>query len=93
MRTGVRLTALKNGDSLLGEVWNYKDLSGIEAVQKKLEDLFLYISKLNFTEVIDTIQISKDSYNNLYIADSGINGQLWPFAERLKTYRELCGQR
>ena len=90
MRTGVRLTALKNGDSLLGEVWNYKDLSGVEAVQQKLEDLFLYISKLNFTEVIDSIPIAKDNYNQLYIANSGINGELWPFVERLKTYKDLC---
>ena len=92
MRSGVRLTCLKNGDALLGEVWIYKELSGEEAIQQKLEDLFLHISKLKFTDVIDTIQINKDSSNNLYIGNSGVNGDLWPFSQRIETYRKLCNQ-
>ena len=92
MRSGVRLTCLKNGDALLGEVWIYKDLSGEEAIQQKLEDLFLHINKLKFTDVIDTIQINKNSSNQLYVGNSGVNGDLWPFQQRIESYRKLINQ-
>lgn len=92
MRTGIRLTCLKNGDPLLGEVWIYKNLSGEEAIQQKLEDLFLHINKLKFTDVIDTIQINKNANNQLYVGNSGINGDLWPMSKRMDTYYKLCGE-
>ena len=76
----------------MGEVWIYKDLSGEEAIQQKLQDLFLHINKLRFTDVIDTIQINKDSSNRLYIGNSGVNGDLWPFQQRIETYKKYIHQ-
>jgi len=92
MRTGIRLTCLKNGDPLLGEVWIYKNLTGEEAIQQKLNDLFIHINKLKFTDVIDTIQINKNANNQLYVGNSGINGDLWPMEKRMDTYHQLCGE-
>lgn len=92
MRSGIRFTCLKNGDNLLGQTWEYKGLLGVEAIQLKLQDMFSHVDKLKITDVIDTIQISKDSSNSLYIANSGINGNIWPFNQRIEQYKQYVGQ-
>lgn len=92
MRSGIRFTCLKNGDNLLGQTWEYKGLIGVEAIQSKLQDMFLHVNKLKITDVIDTIQISKDASNSLYIANSGINGDIWPFNQRIEEYKKYIGQ-
>ena len=92
MRTGIRFTCLKNGDPLLGQTWEYKTLNGVEAIDKKLQDMFYYANKLMVTDIIDTINISKTSDNELYIGNSGINGELWPFNQRIETYKTCCSQ-
>lgn len=91
MRTGIRLTFLKNGEPLLGESWEYKGETGVDAVQIKVEDAFWHVNKLHITDVIDTIQIAKDNNNTLYVPNSGVNGDIWPIAQRIDQYYQLCG--
>lgn len=88
MRTGIRFTCLKRGDNLLGQTWEYKNVVGVEAIRLKLEDMFWHVSKLDITDVIDTIKLGKSSSNSLYIENSGVNGDLWPFNQRMEDYRK-----
>ena len=55
MITGVRLTQLELGEPLLGASWEYKTLTGKEAVEKRLDDIFYNASYLGFNLIIDTI--------------------------------------
>ena len=87
MYTGARLTQLKHGEPLLGEVWSYDNLSGVQAAESRLEDLFLYVKNLGFNAIIDTIQPQLDSFGNLTLENNGFYGNLWPLDRRLELYR------
>lgn len=94
MITGVRLTQLANGEPLLSSSWNYKNLSGVEAVEKRLEDLFYIAKHLGFNLIIDTIKpqsiiINEGQENEveiLHLNNNGQNGDIWPFDRRIKLY-------
>lgn len=90
MKSGIRFTCLQNGDSLLGQTWEYKTLTGVEAIEQKLQDMFFLANKIGFTSIIDTVQIGKMSDGTLYIPNSGINGDVWPFNKRIEIYRSCA---
>lgn len=92
MRTGIRLTCLKNGDNLLGQTWEYKGLVGTEAIIEKTKDLFLHIDMLKIDYIIDTIQLGKDPSNNVFLPNTGINGNEWKMSDRLSLYKDMCSK-
>lgn len=92
MKTGIRFTCLKNGDNLLGQTWEYKGYLGVEAVEQKLYDMFYHVKSLEIDTVIDTIVIGKDATNNVYLPNTGVNGDLWKMSDRLSIYKECAGK-
>ena len=92
MKTGIRFTCLKNGDNLLGQNWEYKGKTGVEAIQEKLNTMFYLVDDLSIDYIIDTLYIGKGSTNDLYLPNTGINGDLWPVIERLQQYQQLSSK-
>ena len=92
MKTGIRFTCLKNGDNLLGQNWEYKGKTGVEAIQEKLNTMFYLVDDLSIDYIIDTLYIGKGSANDLYLPNTGINGDLWPVIERLQQYQQLSSK-
>ena len=92
MKTGIRFTCLKNGDNLLGQTWEYKGFLGVEAVIEKTKDLFLHADMLGVDYIIDTIQLGKDPSNNVFLPNTGVNGDIWKMADRLALYKAMCGK-
>jgi len=80
---------LRNGDSLLGQSWQYKNFTGIEAIEEKVRDMFLHVDMLGVDYVIDTLQLGKTPSNNVYLPNTGVNGDLWQMSDRLYLYKEL----
>ena len=89
MYTGVRLSTLAVGEPLLSASWIYKDKTGIEAVEERLEDQFYQASYLGFKYIIDTIRPQINASNRLTLANNGINGDIWSFEDRMALYRKL----
>ena len=87
MRTGIRFTCLNIGDPLLGQTWEYKTLTGVDAVEQKLVDMFYVANSLRVTDVIDTVNVGFDSDGLPCTPSTGVNGDLWPLARRLEVYR------
>ena len=83
----MRLTYLAVGDPLLGQVWQYKTLDGVEAIEQKLQDSFFLMDKLNVTDVIDTLYIGLDELGALTLPNTGVNGSVWPMIRRMECYR------
>ena len=52
MISGVRLTQLSHGEPLLSTAWSYNNLYGVDAVEKRLEDLFNNAQYLGFNFII-----------------------------------------
>lgn len=50
--------------------------------------MFYYADKLGFTDIIDTIPIRKDNNNDISVKNSGINGDLWTFPQRMDVYKK-----
>lgn len=92
MKTGIRFTCLKNGDNLLGQTWEYKGYLGVEAIEQKVQDMFLHVDRLNIDTVIDTLALGKDATNSLYLPNTGVNGDLWNINDRLFLYRECANK-
>ena len=92
MKTGIRFTCLKNGDNLLGQNWEYKNKTGVDAVKEKLNTLFYLTDDLSVDYIIDTLQLGKGSANDLYLPNTGINGDLWSITERMEQYEKLSSQ-
>ena len=82
MITGVRLTQLELGEPLLGASWEYKTLTGKEAVEKRLDDIFYNASYLGFNLIIDTIKPEIDANgklitNHVFSIAEDLEGQIW----------------
>ena len=90
MITGVRLSELAIGSPILSASWEYKELTGKDAVIKRLEDQFYHASYLGFTYVIDTIRPNITSNGRLTLENNGINGDIWTFEERMAKYHEFA---
>ncbi|MFW6014940.1 MAG: hypothetical protein ACOCRK_00720 [bacterium] len=87
MNTGVRLTQLAKGEPLLGMNWTYMGLNGIEAVDKRLEELFIEARRIGFNYIIDTIRIQEvDNKIEIYEGVYGSNSD-WKFNSRIESYR------
>lgn len=89
MITGVRLTQLANGEPLLSSPWHYNNLSGINAVQERLSDLFSIAQEIGFEFIIDTIKPTLMPNGELTLANNGAYGNLWSFTERINLYELL----
>jgi len=87
VRNGMRLTYIAVGDPLLGQVWHYKTLSGVEAIEQKLSDSFFLMSKLSVTDVVDTIYLGVNELGELKLPNTGVNGDVWPVIKRMECYR------
>ena len=83
----MRLTYLAVGDPLLGQVWQYKTLDGVEAIEQKVSDSFFLMSKLCVTDVVDTIYLGTDAAGQLTLPNTGVNGDVWPMIRRMECYR------
>ncbi len=83
----MRLTYLAVGDPLLGQVWQYKTLDGVEAIEQKFQDSFFLMDKLGVTDVIDTLYLGVDELGELTLPNTGVNGGVWPMIRRLECYR------
>lgn len=88
METGIRFTCLKNGDNLLGQTWEYKGKTDVEAIEEKVKDMFKHVDICKVNYVIDTLLVSKDALNNVYLPNTGVNGDLWPMNRRLQLYKQ-----
>jgi hypothetical protein len=89
MITGVRLTQLANGEPLLGTAWYYKNLSGAEAAQQKLQDLFDIVQDIGFEFIIDSIKPILNVNGELTLENQGAYGDIWSFNERANAYESL----
>lgn len=89
MITGVRLTQLANGEPLLGTAWYYKNLSGVEAAQQKLQDLFDIAQDIGFEFIIDSIKPILNVNGELTLENQGAYGDIWSFNERANAYESL----
>jgi hypothetical protein len=88
MITGVRLTQLANGEPLLGTSWSYKGVYGVEAAERKLDDLFFMAKYLGFNYIIDTINPQFDSKGQLTLEHNGCYGDTWTLERRLELYQQ-----
>jgi hypothetical protein len=89
MITGVRLTQLANGEPLLGTSWSYNDLLGIDAVEKRLEDLFYFAKIAGFNTIIDTIKPQLDINGVLTLENNGLYSDQWTIYRRLELYQRF----
>lgn len=89
MIAGVRLSEIAVGEPILGISWEYKELTGKDAVIKRLEDQFYNASYLGFKYVIDTIRPMIDANGRLTMQNNGVFGDIWTFEERMDEYRRL----
>lgn len=88
MISGVRLTQLSHGEPLLGSSFSYDGLYGVQAVEKRLENLFNVINYFGFNFVIDTINPQEDIDGNIHLNNNGLYGHIWSFEERMTIYRK-----
>lgn len=89
MITGVRLTQLAKGEPLLGTSWSYKGVYGVEAAERRLDDLFFMAKYLGFNYIIDTIKPQFDNKGNLCLEHNGVYGNDWTLERRLGLYQQL----
>lgn len=90
MYVGMRLSELAVGEPLLNIAWTHAQLTGKEAVQKRLTEQFDYLAYLGINYIIDTIKTVKKS-GRLAI-DPGIRGDVWTVSEKLEQYRQLANK-
>ena len=90
MYSGVRLSQLAVGEPLLNVNWEYKELKGKAAVEKRFEDVIYNASYLGFTYLIDTVRPQVDESGNLTLKNNGVGGDIWTFEDRMTIYKNMC---
>ena len=90
MYSGVRLSQLAVGEPLLNVNWEYKELKGKAAVEKRFEDVIYNASYLGFTYIVDTVRPQINEDGKLTLKNNGVGGDIWTFDERMTKYRDMC---